>query len=123
MSITSMLLRNCNQPAVYWGTPVNDGTGGYTFADAIEIKCRWEDVAELFKDEKGNEVMSKALVTIPQEYPVENEGWLYLGSLDDSVIGDDTNPQDLIDTYQIKKIDKNPVLGSTTEFVIEVYLG
>ena len=123
MSITSMISRNCNQTAVYWGNPVNDGTGGYTFDDPYEVMCRWDDEAVLFKDEKGNEIMSKAVVVIPQAYPIENEGWLYLGTLEDSVMDSDTIPEDLLDAYQIKKINKNSVLGLTTKFMIEVYLG
>ena len=94
--------RFLKQNAIYWGTPVNDGYGAYTFNDPIEIKCRWEYKQELFISTNGVEQHSVAKVFVEQE--LEVEGYLMLGTLDDldSVTND---PYDLptgFTAYQIK---------------------
>ena len=47
MGLISVLERQYKQDAVYWGNPQSDGSGGYTFDDPVEIKCRWEDIKQV----------------------------------------------------------------------------
>ncbi len=72
---------NLYQTAVYWGNPVANGYGGYTYADPIEIDCRWEDVHEAVMDGKGVEHITRAQVQVAQD--LEEEGMLLLGELVD----------------------------------------
>lgn len=125
MSITSFLTRTCKQVAVYWGSPVNDGYGGKTFADPVEIFCRWEDKNEIFEAPNGDEAVSKSVVYVLQD--LDQEGYLYLGTLDDLLEsgGESTGelvPSEIEGAQIIKRFDKTPALGSTTEFLRKVYL-
>jgi hypothetical protein len=119
MSIDQLMTRHCTQTAVYWGTPAKDGRGGYTFADAVEINCRWEKKQRMIQADNGEEIISEADVWVLQDLDIE--GYLYLGTLDDL----DSNPDDPreYDSYRIVNFEKIPLLGSTTAFVRKAYLG
>jgi hypothetical protein len=125
MSITSFLTRTCTQVAVYWGSPVNDGYGGKTFATPIEIFCRWEDRNEVFVASNGDEAVSKSVVYILQD--LDQEGYLYLGTLDELYDSAESSgitlaPSEIEGAQIIKRFDKQPALGSITEFLRKVYL-
>ena len=125
--ITSLLTRNCNQTCVYWGNPVNDGEGGKTFDDPVELACRWEEMVQVVTDAKGNEVTSRALVYLLQD--VDEEGMLFLGTLTDLSSAEEDDPLGIEagdhsgqKAYVIKRFQKIPALGSTTEFVRKAFL-
>lgn len=121
-----MITRNCDQIAVYWGNPQNDGQGGFTFANPVELACRWESTTQIVSDAKGNEITSRAVVFVLQD--VDEEGYLYLGTLEnlydiaESSMESINNPKDFVDTYIIKRFKKTPALGSSTEFLRLAYL-
>jgi hypothetical protein len=120
-----MIIRNCKQTAVYWGNPVNDGMGGFTFDDPVEIACRWENINEIFIAPNGDELVAKSIIYVLQD--VDHEGCLYLGTLDDLLESDGESigelvPSEIEGAQIIKRFDKIPVLGSTTEFLRKVYL-
>ena len=119
MGLGKFITKVCTQTAVYWGTPVSDGSGGFTYADAVEISCRWDDIQELIIDNKGREIMSVAKLIVTQD--LDQQGWLYLGTLDDL----DSAPQPLSSSgaYPIARITKIPELKSTTKFIRRIYLG
>jgi len=119
MSIENFLTRLCKQTAVYWGNPTNNGEGGFTFDEAVEIYCRWEEGVEIMKDVNGKEKVSMAQVYLLQD--VDEQGYLYLGDLDDL----DSNPDDPMEVdgaYQIMKFAKTPALGRTDDFLRKAYL-
>lgn len=131
MSINSLLTKHCKQTCVYWGSPLDDGEGGFTFATPVEILCRWEGKVQIVKDDdaKGGEIESVAIVYVLQD--VDEQGYLYLGTLDDfEILGDSEedssggwyNPQAVQGAYKIKQFEKIPALSSTTEFVRRAYL-
>lgn len=104
------LTRNLKQTAVYWGAPVQGAHGGNTFADPIEITCRWEDKQELIIDFHGDEIKSMAMVYTDRD--VVNGGFLMLGSLD-STTG---VPQDEPNAHEIKAYESLPTLKATAFF-------
>lgn len=106
------------QDIVYWGNPQDDGFGKYTFDPAVELKGRWEDVKELVKDNKGEEVLSRARVWLDQE--VDEGGYIYLGTKKDSAYR--TDPQKMEHAMQIFALAKIPELGSTTKFILKAHL-
>lgn len=50
------------QTLTYWAPGAADGFGGVAYAAPVLVSCRWQDVAELFRDAQGREVMSAAIV-------------------------------------------------------------
>ncbi|MDH7554330.1 MAG: hypothetical protein QHH74_11805 [Spirochaetota bacterium] len=80
-------------------------------------------------DAKGEEVECVAIVYLSQD--VVQEGFLFLGTLDDlEALGDSDgnssggwyNPLAVNGAYKIKQFEKIPALGSTTDFVRRAYL-
>jgi hypothetical protein len=131
MSITTFLQATCTQDCVYWGNPHEDGYGGITYDDPIELKCRWEDKIQVLGAITGNQVLgyqetSRATVYVLQD--VDQDGRLYLGTLDsldnylDSSDGSYVDPNQLENTFIIKRFEKSPALGSTTEFLRKAFL-
>ena len=119
MGVLDTVIKHCTQTAVYWGTPVKDGYGGFAFDAPVEILCRWEDRIGQFTSRRGDQVYSKATIYVLQD--LEEDGWLFLGELDD-LPSDTSQPKGIDDVYEVKRFDKLPALGSTTEFVRKAYL-
>jgi hypothetical protein len=99
--------RNLKQDVVYWGNPVNDGYGGRTFADPVEMKVRWEDKHELFIDSSGQQKTSQAVVFVGEDVVVG--GYLMLGTLSDLSSADES-PLEIAGAYEIKAFSKIPDL-------------
>ncbi len=118
MGLISFIKSVCVQTAVYWGNPKPDGYGGQTFATPIEIKCRWDDVNELFINKDGEEKTSSAKVLVTQD--LDKNGWLFLGALAD--LDSSMTPENMDDVYRIMKIQKTSLFKSTDEFVRTIYL-
>lgn len=59
--------RNMTQTATYWSPSGTDTFGQTTYAAPTQIKCRWQNKRELFRDADGNEVTSTAVVYPDQE--------------------------------------------------------
>ena len=119
MSIADFMHRVCVQTVVYWGHPVNDGFGGKTYDDPIEILCRWEDRSEVVTADDGAEVVSKAVVYVTQD--VVKNGFLYLGSLTDLDSIETDHPESVEGAHRIRVFQKSPDMTATA-FVRKVYL-
>lgn len=119
MSINSLISRVCAQTAVYWGSPTNDGYGSFTYDDPVEISVRWQDKTEIIKDSKGQEQVSRAEVYLTQD--VDEQGILYLGTLDDLDSAQEDSPFTIDGAYIIMKFEKSPNIKGT-EFVRKAYL-
>ena len=117
-----------NQVAVYWGNPQDDGSGGFTFDDPVELTppngVRWENRVELggrVFDKMGTIISLNAIVFLNQD--VEEQGYLMLGTLDDLDSDSTINPKLIEGAFEIKRFDKIPAIGSTTDFYRRAYLG
>jgi hypothetical protein len=112
MSIESMIIRNTPQTAVYWEVAGNDGEGGFTFADPIELTppngVRWEETIQVTSDNKGNEITSRAVIYLNQD--VVEESMIYLGTLNDLDSADEENPKLVEGAWIIKRFVKTPDL-------------
>lgn len=97
--------RHMHQTITYWSPDGIDAFGGRTFGAPLEIKGRWQDKADLFRDSDGREVVSSAVVYVDQD--VELRGYLYLGSSSAS------NPQTVDGAREIRNIGRSPDLGAT----------
>jgi hypothetical protein len=125
MSIQESIENNCLDKAVYWGNPINDGRNFFTFNDAIEISCRWEDISQIVTDNKGKEITSRALVFVLQDLDVE--GYLYHGTLEELYDSAESSadaiadPKNIDGTYIIKRFQKVPSLDGEG-FLRKAYL-
>lgn len=111
----SFATRFLKQTVVYWGNPAPDGRGGYTWDDPVELDCRWEKAEQMMIGGDGEEQLVKARVWVDQD--VDEGGYMYLGSLTDSVLDSDTVPTDLDEAWKIVSFQKIPRLNSTTDFI------
>lgn len=131
--IDKLLAKKCKQTAVYWGNPVEDGFGGKTFDDPIELSpdddngVRWEEKVQVIIDENGVSHISRAVVFLQQD--VDVEGCLYLGTLDDLVDYLDSSAGSYIDPMDveegiciIKRFEKTPSLNSSDVFLRKAFL-
>jgi hypothetical protein len=129
MTIESMINRLCTQKCVYWGSPAESGRGDRTYADAVELDCRWEEKTQvLFKtDNTADQVSSRAIVYLEQD--VEEKGMLYLGTLEtlydlygDSSAGGIDNPESITNTYMIRRFEKYPSLDKSGGYMRRAWL-
>jgi len=120
MSLQSTITKNCTQTAVYWRNPVDDHYGGKTFDDPIEIKCRWEDKKQVIQNPDGTSMISRAVVIVLQD--VDYEGLLYLTTLSSLTTSQKANPREIEDICIIKRFEKTPELGSSTNFYRKAFL-
>jgi len=102
--------RNQNQTAIYWGTPTDDGYGGFTYADPVEITCRWVDSTRIIRNNSGREVACRAIVEVSQD--LDEQGMLYLGELDDLDSNQEDDPRSVSGVYEIIRFDKIPTMNS-----------
>lgn len=77
----SLIQRMCKQTCVYWAPGQPDIYNQITYAAPVQLGCRWDEVAELFIDRQGKQVVSSAIVYLLQD--VALDGYLMQGCLDD----------------------------------------
>lgn len=97
------------QTAVYWGNPLPDGYGGFTFDSPEEISVRWEDRQELFAKTADQQMLSTAVVYTAQD--VDVNGYLFLGTLND--LDSSGLPQEQDGAYMVQAFAKIPNLNNT----------
>ena len=125
MSIVSFIESKCTQTAVYWAASEEDGYGGKVFVTPVEIACRWEHKSQVVGTQVGGEVngtllLSRAEVFVTQD--VKEEGYMYLGTLSDLTQDQIEDPSSFSEAYIIKRFEKTPTLGSTTDFLRKAFL-
>jgi hypothetical protein len=125
--IEKIVAKFCVETAVYWGNPVNDGYGGFTYDTPVEIDCRWEnktemDIGWLSTGFPGNIRLSKASVLVTED--LDLNGVLWRGTLDtlNDIYDDISNPKIISEAYAIHRVDKIPMVFKTDEFVRTVWL-
>jgi len=116
---STFLSGQLRQTAVYWGNPQNDGYGGRTFDDAVEIDVRWEGRQNLFIDAAGQEKRSRAVVFVKSD--VDLGGYLYLGELTDLSSAEEGDPLSIATAYEIAGFEKIPDIAAG-KFVRKAWL-
>ncbi len=128
MGIEAFIKRKLNQTAVYWGNPVNNGYGGFSYDDPIEIKCRWEDSNQVVVEMNGEQIISRAII-----YPdtdLQENGVLFLGDMEDIIESSgessgEITPLSLSESqrpYIVRRWEKEPCLNSTSDYMRKAYL-
>lgn len=94
-----------NQAMTYWAFVSLDRFSKPTFAAPVQIFCRWQDVAELFKDAQGQQRTSSAIIY--SEYSLDLNGYVKRGT-------DSTGyPVGLTGAYEILQTGSSPNLNGT----------
>jgi len=104
---------NLYQTATYWAPGAPDEYGLVSFSAPVSMDCRWQDVAELYRDANGNELTSSSIVYFASD--VLRQGWLFEGS---SVAAD---PKTVDGASEIRRVDSSPNL-TNTQSLYKVYL-
>lgn len=99
-----MNLRDHPNDITYWAIATQDGYGGYTFPAPVVVKGRWEEKQELFRDAKGDEAMSQAIVYVDTDVVLRG----YLAEGDQTATADPTQLPG--QAYEIKQYLKIPDL-------------
>lgn len=117
MNIGTIIENMLKQTCVYWGSPTPSGYANQsTYADAVEISCRWSLKKELYRNQNGEEELSDALVTVSQDLDIG--GFLYLGDLNDL----DSSPEPMASgAFEIRAFEKIPSVDGT-KFLRRAYL-
>lgn len=122
MNIENTIRRKCKDKAVYWAVLSDNGYGGKNFDVPVELDCRWESMT-LLETAKMVTFTGEVLLANSKVYlidDVKEQGYLYKGTLD--TVSSETNPTEMEGAFEIKKFEKIPALGSTTDFVRKAYL-
>ena len=117
--MTTFLLHTLRQRAVYWAAPTNTGDGMKTYADPVEIKCRWEDISLTDLASLGVDTNIRSEVFIDRD--VDEQGMLLLGRLLD-VDSDLLDDPVAAGASAIVRFDKIPSLQANV-FLRKVYVG
>ena len=114
------------QKCVYWGNPVINGEGGWSFAAPIEIECRWEDKQELMEEYDNNKYSSQATVLVKQD--IDRRSYMYMGTLAElqaiaTTNGWDINkPQEIPTAFIVIQFTKTPMVFADDDFVRTAFL-
>lgn len=113
----SVIKKMRKQKAVWWARSSGpDSYGQFTFADPVEIDCRWDDNIQEFIDPKGQVTASQAVVYPDRILSVGDR--LRRGPLGGGLPG---NPLTLTDAFSIKRFDQTPNFKAT-ETLYTAYL-
>jgi hypothetical protein len=112
----SVITKMRKQSAIYWARSGTDSYGQPSFAEPVEITCRWDDSVTEFIDPQGERRLSSAVVYVDRDMPLGS--MLKLGDLDSNIADD---PRENADTFEVRQFAKNPNFKAT-EFLRTVYL-
>ncbi len=97
--------RHMKQILTYWEFVSVDRFGKASFAAPVQLRCRWQDVAVLFKDAQGQQRTSSAIIY--PEYQLTLKGYVKKGT-DNSF-----EPVGLTGAYEILQHGDSPNLSGT----------
>ena len=90
--------RRTRESITHWSNAGSDGFGGFTFGSPTLLKGRWEERAEIYTTDEGEEAVSTSIVYL---YDVVSEGdYLSLG--DDATVPV-ANPTSLATAHRVKQ--------------------
>lgn len=114
----SIIKKMRKQTAVWWvrsSTP--DEFGHFTFAEPVEIACRWEVAGKEYQQDQGQVEVSESVAWV-EDRGVKKGDLLRLGNLESD---DSSDPGDDPLIYEVRRFEKVPNLRAT-EFLCVAYL-
>lgn len=107
MNIQNKLIHN----AVYWAPSSMDAYGKLTFADPVDVPCRWDDRDSVILTQDGESINSTTQVLSETDMVVR--GWLLLGLVED-LPSDYDDPSLVPGAREIAKFDKTCALHDSS---------
>ncbi len=111
----SIIVKMRKQKAVYWKRLTPDQYGKFSFADPVEIVCRWEDRIHEFLDHQGEKQVSKSIVYVDRVVSLGDR--LMRGEMDSNTPNDPL----ATDSFEVRRFDQDPNIKAT-EFLLIAYL-
>lgn len=102
--------QHLHHDVTHWPVTGSNGYGGFTFDTGVEIKGRWEEKAELFRDNNNEEQVSHAIVYLNTDVDVGD----YLAQGKHKAIADPTTLTDADRAYRALQRHKTTDLRSVT---------
>jgi hypothetical protein len=106
------------QTAAYWAWTGTDRFGKPTYAAAIDISVRWEDVSEEFINSDGETVISRAKVYVDRDLKIK--GVLLLDGIQTGT--NLTSPKKNNGAWEIRRFDKLPTIDQDETPLRTVFL-
>lgn len=115
-----IITRMRKQKAIYWAMSGKDEFNVQTFADPVEIACRWEDKQQVLVGPDGEEFSSSSMIYVDRDMFAGD--YLKLGELeeDSSSAGDDSPLHDDL-AFRVRLFSKVPNFKAT-EFLRISYI-
>lgn len=119
-----------HQWAVYWPCTGYDDSGNPIHGTPVKIKCRWDDLTQMYTDAKGQERASNAEVIVLEDLTLDGALWLIPGTRAEQEAFDVADPDDLpspddplgrTEAYLIRLRQKTPNIRAT-QFLRSVML-
>jgi hypothetical protein len=100
-----MRVNGLNERVTIWSA-VDNGMGGYSYSAPRPAMCRWEEKAEMFRNARGDEQISRAIVYLDVDAAAGD--WIYRGESDD--------PTPPIGSLEIQMYGKSPDIRTVSSF-------
>jgi hypothetical protein len=104
----SVIKRMRRQKAIWWARLTPNKFGKYSFADPVEISCRWDDGGEEVRDATGQNFIPRATVYVDRVIAVGDR--LKKGELESDTPDD---PLEAGEAYEVKRFATNPNFRNT----------
>jgi hypothetical protein len=104
-------LKALKQDVTYWAPTSENEFGAKAFTRS-QLKARWEDKSELFRDKNGQEVVSKSRVFLAQG--VNINGYLFLG------VSNASDPRTVSGAHEIRQTKTSPDLRNMKSLYVAI---
>ncbi len=94
------------QKITYWTPGAPDGFGGTAWGTPVTVNGRWEQRAETFRDERGDEQVSRSIVWLTEDVSIGD--FLFLGA---STASDPT----LLGAHEVRQFVSTPDLRNVQQ--------
>jgi hypothetical protein len=103
--VVNSYTQHMHQTATYWEFVGVDRFGKPAFVGPVQLRCRWQEVAVLFKDSQGQQRTSSAVIY--PAYSLALKGYVKLG------VDATLDPIGLAGAYEILQNGDSPNLSGT----------
>jgi len=114
----SIIKKMRKQHAVLWiRSDAPDRFGRFSYGSPAQIKCRWEDVVQEFRDSQGQATVSRSIVYVDRI--IKAGDMLKRGELESDTPSDPRDEPEL--AWEVRRFDQLPKLNNK-ETLLTAYL-